>query len=134
MTNEIQFDENLWFIHKGCEGRHYLIGNPHTFYGRILAWCPKKERSFMVSVSEMEQMSDFTKYWIEGFLKGNEPEPPTDSNEDVDFESDEYKIWTEEIKLFHETGYWSSFNRNCEKCGTALLKSEPEEICKECRK
>jgi hypothetical protein len=134
MTNEIQFDENLWFIHKGCEGRHYLIGNPHTFYGRILAWCPKKERSFMVSVSEMEQMSDFSKYWIEGYLKGNEPEPPTDSNEDVDFESAEYKTWIEEVKLFNETGYWSSFDRNCEKCGKVLLKSEPEDICEECRK
>src|SRR5690606_1325095 len=132
MTNEIEFDENLWFNHKGCEGKHYLIGNPHTFRGRIYAWCPRKERSFFVSISEIEQMSEYSKYWINGFLNGNQPEPPTDSNGVVDFESAEYKKWTESIELFTRTGYWTDEKRNCEKCGAELLNSELSETCESC--
>ena len=132
MTNEIEFDENLWFNHKGCEGKHYLIGNPHTFRGRIYAWCPKKERSFSVSLSEIENMSEYSKYWINGFLNGNQPEPPTDANGDVDFESVEYKKWTESIELFTRTGYWTDEKRNCEKCGAELLNAEPNETCENC--
>jgi hypothetical protein len=134
MKGDLEFDENLWFSHKGCDGKHYLIGNPHTFYGRILAWCPKKETSFCVSISEIVNMSDYSKYWIDGFLRGNEPEPPTNSVGDVDFESKEYNKWGEEIELFNRTGYWYSASRNCEICGEEILKSEPDETCKNCKK
>mgnify|MGYP001043981856 CR=1 FL=1 len=132
MTNKIEFDENLWFNHKGCEGKHYLIGNPHTFHGRIYAWCPKKGIGFCVSISEIERMSDYSKYWIQGYLNGNQPEPPTDSSGDVNFESSEYKKWMKSIQLFTLTGYWTDQKRNCVKCGTELLNSYSNEICEKC--
>lgn len=132
MTNEIEFDKNLWFTIEGCEGKHYLIGNPHTFRGRMHAWCPQKERSFFVSLSEIEEMSEPSKYWITGFLKGNQPEPPTNANGDVDFESAEYRRWTESINLFTQTGYWTSEKRNCDQCGMELLNAERTKTCENC--
>lgn len=101
-----QYDENLWFEHKGCAGKHFLIGNPHTFPGRILAFCPKKDKTFFVSKNEIGNMSQQSDYWIKGFLIGNQPEPPTDENDDVDFGSKEYIEWTKKVKLFNETGDW----------------------------
>ena len=85
MDNDLKYDSDLWFEHKGCEGKHYLIGNPHTFPVRMWAWCPKKETTFFVSKSQIGEMSLQTKYWIKGFLTGNQPKPPAEENEDVDF-------------------------------------------------
>ena len=133
MNEEIEFDKNLWFYHNGCEGKHYLIGNPHTFYGRMWAWCPKKQKSFFVSLVEIGEKSEQAKYWIDGFLCGNQPAPPTDVNDDVDFESPAYKKWIEAIKLFSKTGYWTDMERQCDKCGKELLNSEIEDICQDCR-
>lgn len=99
-------DEKLWFEYEVCEGKHYMIGNPHTFKGRMFAWCPKKERSFFISKSEILNMSVECEYWVKGFLCGNQPEPPTDSAGDVDFESKEYKAWTSKVEDFENSGYW----------------------------
>ena len=99
-------DKKIWFEHKGCEGKHFMIGNPHTFSGRMYAWCPKKEKSFFVSKSEIADMSLECKYWIKGFLSGNQPKPPVNSEGDVDFESDEYKQWIIKIDEFEKTGDW----------------------------
>lgn len=82
----MNIDEKIWFEHDGCVGNHYMIGNPHTFKGRMYAWCPKKEKSFFVSKSEILKMSVECEYWVKGFLSGNQPEPPTDSEGDVDFD------------------------------------------------
>src|SRR5579885_3193266 len=72
------YDEQLWFLQEGCDEKHFLIGNPHTFPGRMAAWCPKEQRGFCVSKSEMGECSRATRYWVEGFLRGNEPAYPTD--------------------------------------------------------
>ncbi|MDO1451752.1 hypothetical protein Q0590_36095 [Rhodocytophaga aerolata] len=100
------YDEKLWFFHKGCQGKHYLIGNPHTFKGRMWAWCEHKQRSFFVSKSEISECSEQTTYWIAGFLTGNEPSPPTDKEGDVNFESQEYKAWQKATQEFRQIGYW----------------------------
>lgn len=110
-----------------------MIGNPHTYNGRIDAWCPEKGTCFCVSLSEIEDMSEYSKYWINGYLNGNQPEPPIDHEGDVDFDSPEYNKWSKETELFIETGYWSSFDRNCEKCGDALLRSELDDVCSKCK-
>jgi len=108
MADVSEIDEKLWFtMKKHCAAeKHYLIGNPHTFRGRMLGWCPQKKTSFFVSKAEMEECSTETQYWISGFLSGNEPEPPANSERDVDFESAEYKDWLNKIKKFRETGLW----------------------------
>lgn len=102
--NDMKFNRVLWFTHEKCEGEHYLIGNPHTFPGRMLAWCPCKERFFYVSKSEIIDLSDEAKYWIEGFLHGNEPEPPTNGEGEGD--SDVYREWLDECSRFQQLGHW----------------------------
>jgi hypothetical protein len=107
MSEVPKYDEKLWFtMGSHCEGKHYLLGNPHTFVGRMLAWCSQKEVSFFVSKSAIDECSVEAKYWIEGFLKGNEPEPPTNENSDMDFESEDYKNWLEKIEEFRQIGVW----------------------------
>lgn len=106
MTNDLIFDSDLWFEHNGCEGKHYLLGNPHTFPGRMWAWCPKKETAFCVSKSEIGEMSIQAKFWIKGFLIGNQPKPPLNKNNEVDYESQEYKDWKIKVDEFEETGLW----------------------------
>lgn len=69
---EKEYDDNLWFYHNGCEDKHYLLGNPHTHIGRMYAWCPNKKIALCVSEHEMGDMSIESKYWIKGFLSGNE--------------------------------------------------------------
>ena len=103
---EVEYDEALWVTMDHCKGKHYILGNPHTFPGRILLWCPKKERSFFGSKKDFSQVSKVAKYWIQGFLAGNEPYAPTDADGDVNFESKEYAAWEEKVKEFHKTGYW----------------------------
>lgn len=66
------YDENLWFYHNNCEDKHFLLGNPHTFKGRMFAWCPKKGTTLCISESEIGERSIESKYWILGFLSGNE--------------------------------------------------------------
>src|SRR5437879_107634 len=45
-------DERLWF-EASCGNRDFLLGNAHTFVGRMAAWCPDKQGSYMVSVGEI---------------------------------------------------------------------------------
>jgi hypothetical protein len=125
-TSKVQFDENLWFLMgEHCEGKHFLLGNAHTFRGRMLAWCPAKERSFFVSKSEIGKCSLETKFWVKGFLAGNEPDAPTDKNQDsVTPDTEEYKNWLAAVKLFAETGCWNEMQLDCEVCGRSLLPSE----------
>ena len=48
-----EFDTQLWFTLDGCcADRHYLLHNPHTFPGRMAAWCPLKKVRFNISKSK----------------------------------------------------------------------------------
>jgi hypothetical protein len=107
MVSVPEIDEKLWFTMKAhCEKKHYLSGNPHTFRGRMLGWCPQKETSFFVSKNEMDKCSPEASYRIDGFLSGSEAEPPLNSDGDADFESREYKNRLNKIEKFKETGFW----------------------------
>jgi hypothetical protein len=90
----------------GCTGKHFLLGNPHTFPGRMLAWCPAKSRSFFVSRNEMSELSSESSFWVSGFLHGNEPAPPKNVDGDVDFQSPAYLAWRERADEFDITGVW----------------------------
>jgi hypothetical protein len=103
--NEQQYDERLWFNHRGCLGRHFLLGNPHTFPGRMMGWCERKQRSFFFSKTEVEECSPEAAAWIEGFLAGNEPSPPRDSEGNVQFGSDRYQAWVIQMQSFRELGH-----------------------------
>lgn len=96
---EPEFDESLWItMGERCRGRHFILGNAHTFPGRILAWCPTKGRSFFVSKNEMESISPTAAVWISGFLSGSEPHAPEND--------DERPAWEAKRRTFHETGTW----------------------------
>lgn len=136
MSDQIKMDKNLWFTLQDheCQGEHYILGNPHTFNGRILGYCTEKGKSFYFSKAEIKNMSLETKYWIQGYLFGNEPEPPTDEEGNMDFNSNSYLHWKESAELFHETGVWLSGERKCEACEKLLLNSWTGLQCKECTK
>lgn len=65
-----------------CPVEHYLVGNPHTFRGRIATWCPLDSVEVNVSKYEILASTDAAALWIEGFLAGSEP-PPPDSDDPV---------------------------------------------------
>ena len=50
-------------------------------------------------------MSEASKYWIEGFLIGNQPSPPTDEDGMSDFESKAYEHWEDEMELFSKQDF-----------------------------
>ena len=128
------FDENLWFILGDCcPGKHYLLYNPHTFPGRMRAWCPNKQLGFNVSKSEIKECSLEAHYWIQGFLSGNEPDAPRDENGDYLADDDpNYERWRAAIKQFPETGLWVVQDRTCEVCGQELLPTQPGMTCPKC--
>lgn len=68
-------DPLLWF-EAPCGGRDLLAGNGNTFPGRMSAWCPDQQVSYNVSLAEMGQMSQQARYYVAGFLAGNQPGPP----------------------------------------------------------
>ncbi|BBH24321.1 hypothetical protein Back11_56660 [Paenibacillus baekrokdamisoli] len=129
------FDKDLWFTFKEhCKGKHFIVGNPHTFHGRISAYCPQKNVYFNVSLGEIGDMPSTTKYWIKGFLSGNEPAPPVDEEGDIYPPAHEMDIhWVRSIALFHKTGYWYSGDRSCAVCGQKLLNSWTEFECENCK-
>ena len=105
--NHPDFDDQLWFLMgEHCEGKHYILGNPHTFPGRFLAWCPCKQVSFFASLAGVENCSVESRYWFQGLLHGSEPSPPRNSEGDIDFDSLEYAEWLKRCEDFRATGYW----------------------------
>lgn len=70
---EPEIDRELWIEAEGFEGRSYLVGNSHTFPGRMLLWNEQQDVVASVSKSEITSASDASRRWIDGFLVGNEP-------------------------------------------------------------
>ncbi|MDO3410542.1 hypothetical protein QWJ34_12290 [Saccharibacillus sp. CPCC 101409] len=78
-------------------------------------------------------MSEQTRYWIKGFLYGNEPDQPYNDEEGKLFSGEEYERWFEAVQLFHETGHWNDMEgRVCDTCGKDLLPSEMGVRCRDC--
>jgi hypothetical protein len=67
-------DPSLWIEVEGVAGRCYLIGNPHTFRGRMYAYSEGLARDLAVSRADIRNSSTEARYWVEGFLSGNEPD------------------------------------------------------------
>ncbi|HLL68773.1 MAG TPA: hypothetical protein VK453_24110 [Micromonosporaceae bacterium] len=95
-------DPDLWFDTEHC-GRHYLLdGNSHTFRGRMLAYCAERGIHTRVSKGEISDCSEQTRYFVRGFLSGNEPAPP-ESDSGID---PAYLAWSDAAARFRDTGYW----------------------------
>jgi hypothetical protein len=82
----IVFDPSLRFLHRGCAGLHFAIGNPQTFPGRMWGWCARRSRTFFFSKSDVEDATPEMAAWMAGFLAGNAPAYPRDAEGDRDFE------------------------------------------------
>ena len=121
-------DERLWFL-GSCGQRDILLGNAHTFPGRISAWCPHEQTGYSVSLAEIEEMSTEARYFITGFLAGNEPGYPLDA---VGEESDaDMTAWYSALARFRRTGYWAGGWATCGSCGCVLLPDSAEDFCHE---
>ena len=95
-------DSRLVFRSSHCDGDHYLVGNPHTFPGRMAMWCEVSSCELSVSLSEISSASEHARVWIDGFLAGNEPAPP--QNDDPS----EEQAWHRARRAFRATGEWQT--------------------------
>ncbi|NEQ28535.1 MAG: hypothetical protein F6K28_58120 [Microcoleus sp. SIO2G3] len=86
-----------------------------------------------MSKSEIEECSLEARYWIQGFLAGNEPDAPVDAEGDYLSDDDpKYERWRAAVKQFPETGLWVVSERTCESCGEDLLPTQPGMRCPKC--
>ena len=126
-----QVDESLWF-EASCGGRDFLVGNGHTFTGRMAAWCPHTEVGYNVSLAEMGEMSTETRYYVAGFLAGSEPGCPVHPD-DVDprLEEADLAAWEAALSRFRRTGHWHGRWGTCRACGCVLLPDTDATYCHE---
>ena len=127
-------DPHLWFEDGGQ--RLYLVAdNPHTFHGRMCAYHPALDLIVMVSKSDVvNNCSEEARYFVLGYLSGNQPDPPRNAEGDwVEDDDPRSEEWRRAVTLFHETGYWNTeHGRMCGWCGAELLLSDPGEPCVQC--
>jgi hypothetical protein len=74
--------------------------NPHTFTGRMAAWCQDQQAEIAVSLSEMTYVSLGASFWIRGFLSGSEPPPLTAGSSSAE------AAWERARSEYRSTGEW----------------------------
>lgn len=113
-------DEDVWIVVRACGEHDLLFGNPHTYLGRMAAWCPHRRESFAVSKSEILDMSRAAAAWVAGFLAGSEPDSPL--NEDgweVDDDDPRFAAWRESTTTYLRTGTWPTAGEAAVGAGAA---------------
>lgn len=125
---EPAIDERLWFD-ATCGGRDFLVGNGHTFVGRMAAWCPLKRLGYNVSLDEMGTMSEQAGFFVAGFLEGAKPGYPVNTDGDID-EAD-LVAWRAATDRFRRTGSWYGRWGTCRVCGCVLLPDTAQDLCHE---
>jgi hypothetical protein len=121
---DIEWDERLWF-EASCGNRDFLgMDNPHTFLGRMSAWCPDRNVWYRVSLAGMGEMSDEARYFVKGYLAGSEP--GFDAVDGPDFVA-----WETAVRRFRGTGEWYGRWGTCESCGCVLLPDSRGPRCHE---
>jgi hypothetical protein len=130
-AEEPAVDERLWF-EASCGGRDFLLGNGHTFTGRMLAWCPHKSVGYRVSLGGLRTMSEQARYFVAGFLAGNEPRyPASEAGEAGETGEEDVVAWTAATARFRRTGYWYGRWGTCQVCGCVLLPDSSSDRCHE---
>ena len=130
---EDSVDPKLWFETR-C-GRDFILpGRGHKSLGRMRAWCPHADERYLVSKSEIGFASEQTRYFIDGFLSGNEPDPPDPelSNPiDPPQPYDDVAAWMRACQRFRATGSWFGRWGTCDVCGCVLLPDSALRRCYE---
>ena len=121
-------DERLWF-EASCGGRDFLVGNGHTFVGRMAAWCPHQGVGYNVSRSELGTLSEQAGYFVAGFLAGAEPGYPDDADDQT--EEADLAAWRAATARFRRTGSWYGRWGTCQVCGCVLLPDTANDRCHE---
>ncbi len=110
MSNEQEeIDEKLWVRTSDCQDRDYLVGQCHTFPGRMSAYCPSKGVHYSLSFSEIDEMSADSERWVAGFLAGNEPRPEDmfgPGIHDAHDSDPRWERWRRAVAEFRATGAW----------------------------
>lgn len=124
-----QLDDRLWF-EAPCGERDLLLDtNGHTYPGRMLAWCPHQEHNvYSVSLNQMGEMSTETRYFVRGFLAGQEPEGPYDDGE---ITPEDELAWELATHRFRKSGSWAGRWNTCAACGCVLLPDSTSDHCSE---
>lgn len=102
-------DESLWFEPEDGHGRDFLfVGNPHTYPGRMAAYCPHRAYPwFNVSLKELGNASEACKAFAQGFICGSEPAPPADDDGfELDEATAEYERWDRMRRQYRVSGEW----------------------------
>lgn len=122
-------DERLWFDAK-CGGRDFLYDEAgFTFRGRMSAFCPHKDQSYRVSLSEMGVMSVELHWYVKGFLAGNAPNWPNDDDHDLEGNEADHVAWRSATRRFRSTGLWYGRWGTCHVCGCVLLPDTSNDRC-----
>jgi hypothetical protein len=91
-----------------CEQRLYIVGNAHTHPGWMHVYAPSIDRGYIVSLSEIAEMSNLARVWIAGFLAGNEPSLNDylgcDDAGDLADDDPDVLRWIEACRRFRSTG------------------------------
>jgi len=103
-------DQQLWIRRAGFDCRDFLVGNPHTFRGRMAAYCPTANYGYSVSLGGIEEMSSESASWVAGFLAGNEPGPDDMFGPGIYDTPDEHgghwQRWRDALAEFRTGGTW----------------------------
>jgi hypothetical protein len=90
-----------------------------------------EEVSYNISLSEIDEMSEESRYFTIGFLAGDGPEPPYDDEGDI--ASHDLEAWSAAIHRFNTTGLWYGRWCTCSVCGCVLLPDTADDRCHEHR-
>lgn len=105
-----ELDPELWFACADHPGeRDLVVGNAHTFLGRILAVCPQDDgRHYYASANAvLEDCAPATRFWVQGFLAGSEPPPPRGADGGwMPDDSAEMASWRRRIRLWRTRATW----------------------------
>jgi hypothetical protein len=99
-------NRQLWFVSELCDGRDYLEEtNPHTSPGHMGAYCPHRNESYSVTLTDLSDCSNETRIWARGFVIGNEPDPPDDEGVAPE-DHPNYSAWMSAAEAYRTTGIW----------------------------
>jgi len=108
-----KFDKDLWYEeqcqHDEVWHKHYIVGNAHTFPGRVHVYCTAQKEYTVESLCGMDRISPKAKIWMQGFLHGNQPSWPADEEGDqLDWEHPETVDFVQRLKRYYKHGVFRS--------------------------